>query len=121
MAPHKVRVNGIAPGSIEFPGGVWDQARQHNPELYERIRGGIPFGRLGTPEEVADVALFLASDLARWITGQTLVVDGGQVLSWVMAKTGTDLFFEKNNASSTARLGWSNSDETSSEQIFWHS
>ncbi|ADP98619.1 short-chain dehydrogenase/reductase SDR [Marinobacter adhaerens HP15] len=81
MAPHKVRVNGIAPGSIEFPGGVWDQARQNNPELYQRIREGIPFGRLGTPEEVADVALFLASDLARWITGQTLVVDGGQVLS----------------------------------------
>lgn len=81
MAPYKVRVNGIAPGSIEFPGGVWDQARQNNPELYDRIRGGIPFGRLGTPEEVADVALFLASDLARWITGQTLVVDGGQVLS----------------------------------------
>jgi len=81
MAPHKVRVNGIAPGSIEFPGGVWDQARQNNPELYQRIRGGIPFGRLGTPEEVADVALFLASDMARWITGQTLVVDGGQVLS----------------------------------------
>ena len=81
MAPHKVRVNGIAPGSIEFPGGVWDQARQNNPELYQRIREGIPFGRLGTPEEVADVALFLASDMARWITGQTLVVDGGQVLS----------------------------------------
>lgn len=81
MAPHKVRVNGIAPGSIEFPGGVWDQARQHKPELYENIRASIPFGRLGTPEEVADVALFLASDLARWITGQTLVVDGGQVLS----------------------------------------
>ncbi|WP_336368079.1 SDR family NAD(P)-dependent oxidoreductase [Marinobacter sp. C2H3] len=81
MAPHKVRVNGIAPGSIEFPGGVWDKAREHNPALYESIRGSIPFGRLGTPEEVADVALFLASDLARWITGQTLVVDGGQVLS----------------------------------------
>ncbi|MCC4309816.1 SDR family oxidoreductase [Alcanivorax marinus] len=81
MATHGVRVNGLAPGSIEFPGGVWDQARQHNPDLYQRIRGGIPFGRLGTPEEVANVALFLASDLASWITGQTLVVDGGQVLS----------------------------------------
>lgn len=81
MAPHRVRVNGIAPGSIEFPGGVWDQARQHNPDLYKAIRGGIPFGRLGTPEEVANVALFLASDLAGWITGQTLVVDGGQILS----------------------------------------
>lgn len=81
LAPHKVRVNGIAPGSIEFPGGVWDLARQHNPDLYNRILGGIPFGRFGNAEEVANVALFLASDLASWITGQTLVVDGGQILS----------------------------------------
>lgn len=81
MAPHKVRVNGIAPGSIEFVGGVWDRVRQHNPDLYQGIRDGIPFGRLGTPEEVANVALFLASDLSGWITGQTLVVDGGQILA----------------------------------------
>lgn len=80
LAPQRIRVNGIAPGSIEFPGGVWDQARQHNPELYQRMVDGIPFGRMGTDQEVADVALFLASDYARWITGQTLVVDGGQVL-----------------------------------------
>lgn len=81
MAPYKVRVNGIAPGSIDFPGGVWDQARQNNPEVYQGILDSIPFGRFGTPEEVANVALFLASDLAGWVTGQTLVVDGGQVLS----------------------------------------
>ncbi len=81
MAPHKVRVNAIAPGSIEFPGGVWDQARQHNPKLYQGTLESIPFGRFGGPEEVANVALFLASDLASWITGQTLVVDGGQVLA----------------------------------------
>lgn len=81
LAPFKVRVNGLAPGSIEFPGGVWDRARQHNPDLYQSIRKGIPFGRLGSAEEVANVALFLASDYASWITGQTLVVDGGQILS----------------------------------------
>ncbi|ASK35722.1 SDR family NAD(P)-dependent oxidoreductase [Alloalcanivorax mobilis] len=80
LAPHKVRVNGIAPGSIEFPGGVWDNARQHNPELYQRTLSSIPFGRMGSDQEVANVALFLASDYASWITGQTLVVDGGQVL-----------------------------------------
>ena len=73
-----VRVNCVAPGSIEFPGGVWDEARRRNPELYERIRDGIPSGRMGRPEEVANAVLFLASDLASWITGQTLVVDGGQ-------------------------------------------
>ncbi|HYF61014.1 MAG TPA: SDR family oxidoreductase [Burkholderiaceae bacterium] len=75
-----IRVNSIAPGSIEFPGGVWDQRRRSDPKLYERIVASIPFGRLGTVEEVADVALFLASDAARWVTGQTLAVDGGQIL-----------------------------------------
>ena len=45
------------------------------------VKERIPFGRLGTPEEIAEVALFLASPHARWITGQTIVVDGGQLLS----------------------------------------
>lgn len=80
LAADKIRVNGIAPGSIEFPGGVWDRAKTHNPDLYHNIVAGIPFGRMGTDQEVAEVALFLASDHARWITGQTLVVDGGQML-----------------------------------------
>lgn len=80
LAPDGVRVNAIAPGSIEFPGGTWEKRRTEDPALYGRILAGIPFGRLGTPEEVADVALFLASPLARWVTGQTIVVDGGQML-----------------------------------------
>ena len=75
-----VRVNGIAPGSIEFPGGVWDRRKSDNPTLYNAILRSIPFGRLGHPEEVANVVLFLASPLASWITGQTIVVDGGQLL-----------------------------------------
>jgi 3-oxoacyl-[acyl-carrier protein] reductase len=80
LARDGVRVNAIAPGSIEFPGGTWEKRRAEDPALYGRILGSIPFGRLGTPEEVADVALFLASPLARWVTGQTIVVDGGQML-----------------------------------------
>ena len=80
LARKGVRVNAIAPGSIEFPGGSWEKRRTENPELYNRILNSIPFGRLGKPEEVAEAALFLASDRARWITGQTLVVDGGQLL-----------------------------------------
>jgi 3-oxoacyl-[acyl-carrier protein] reductase len=75
-----IRVNGIAPGSIEFPGGVWDRRKSDNPKLYGAVLNSIPFGRLGTPEEVANVVLFLASPLASWITGQTIVVDGGQLL-----------------------------------------
>jgi 3-oxoacyl-[acyl-carrier protein] reductase len=80
LAPKKIRANSIAPGSIEFPGGVWDIAKRDNPKLYAGILGSIPWGRLGTPEEIASVALFLCSDAARWITGQTIIVDGGQSL-----------------------------------------
>lgn len=81
LADRRIRVNCVAPGSIEFPGGLWDEARHDDPALYQRILGHIPWGRLGRPEEVAQAVLFLASDLASWITGQTLVVDGGQRLA----------------------------------------
>ena len=80
LARRHIRVNCIAPGSIEFPGGHWEERRLANDPLYTRILNGIPFGRLGAPEEIAEVALFLSSTHARWITGQTLVVDGGQLL-----------------------------------------
>ncbi len=75
-----IRVNGIAPGSIEFPGGVWDRRKTENPKLYGAVLNSIPFGRLGYAEEIANVAIFLASPMASWVTGQTLVVDGGQTL-----------------------------------------
>jgi len=80
LAPKKIRVNAIAPGSIEFPGGLWDQAKTANPKLYKAIFDSIPWGRLGAPEEIANAALFLCSAQASWITGQTLTVDGGQML-----------------------------------------
>jgi len=80
FAAKKIRVNCIAPGSIEFPGGMWDNAKRSDPALYKTVLGGIPSGRLGRPEEIANVALFLASDLASWVTGQTIAVDGGQAL-----------------------------------------
>ncbi|MSP30459.1 MAG: SDR family oxidoreductase [Acetobacteraceae bacterium] len=75
-----VRANAISPGSIEFPGGVWDQRKTSNPGLYNAVLKSIPFGRLGHPEEIANVALFLASPLAAWVTGQAISVDGGQLL-----------------------------------------
>lgn len=81
LASQRIRVNAVAPGSIEFPGGLWDQCRQDKPARYASVLAKIPFGRYGTPQEVAHAALFLASPWASWITGQTLVVDGGQLLT----------------------------------------
>jgi 3-oxoacyl-[acyl-carrier protein] reductase len=81
LAPQRIRVNDIAPGSIEFADGLWDRRRREQPDLYAATLARIPFGRFGAPEEVARVALFLASPLAGWITGQTLCVDGGQGLN----------------------------------------
>jgi len=81
LAEKNIRVNCVAPGSVEFPGGIWEQRREANPALYEAVRSSIRFGRLGTPQEIANAVVFLSSDAASWITGQTLVVDGGQLLS----------------------------------------
>lgn len=81
LARDGIRVNTVAPGSIEFPGGRWEKRRLAGNPLYERIRAAIPFGRLGTAEEVAEVVLFLVSPAARWVTGQTIAVDGGQMLT----------------------------------------
>ncbi len=80
LAPKGIRVNCVAPGSIEFPGGYWESVKQTDRATYDRVVAGIPFGRMGTPEAIADAVLFLASPFARWITGHILVVDGGQSL-----------------------------------------
>ena len=80
LAPKGIRVNAVAPGSIEFPGGTWEKRRQEGSPVYAAVLNAIKFGRLGTPEEVAEVIMFLASPMARWVTGQVITVDGGQLL-----------------------------------------
>lgn len=77
-APQRIRVNTIAPGSTEFAGGMWAHVKQEQPTLYEAVRASIPWRRLGTPEEIADAAVYLVSPRAGWITGECLAVDGGQ-------------------------------------------
>jgi meso-butanediol dehydrogenase / (S,S)-butanediol dehydrogenase / diacetyl reductase len=73
--PFGVRVNAIAPGTLRTP--AWEQRRQKDPDIFERIARWYPLGRIGDPEDVAGAALFLASDEAAWISGAVLPVDGG--------------------------------------------
>jgi 3-oxoacyl-[acyl-carrier protein] reductase len=79
LGPAGIRVNALSPGSIMFPGGGWDRFRAENPQDFAAfVASQFPFGRLGRLEEVADVAVFLLSRRASWITGANIVVDGGQ-------------------------------------------
>lgn len=79
LAPRGIRVNSLAPGSIRFPGGGWDRRAKADPEgIQDFVQREIPMGRFGHAEEVADVATFLVSDRASWITGACISVDGGQ-------------------------------------------
>jgi 3-oxoacyl-[acyl-carrier protein] reductase len=78
LAPQRIRVNALAAGSIEFAGGLWAMVKEGNRSLYDTVLGTIPWGRLGTPEEVADVAVFLCSQRASWVTGACVSVDGAQ-------------------------------------------
>jgi 3-oxoacyl-[acyl-carrier protein] reductase len=80
LAPAGIRVNAVSPGSIMFPGGGWDTFQQENPEDFAAfLATQFPSGRLGRPEEVADVVTFLLSAKASWITGANIAVDGGQI------------------------------------------
>jgi 3-oxoacyl-[acyl-carrier protein] reductase len=79
LAHKNIRVNSVAPGSIIYPGGVWEGVFKENP-AFERdfISHDFPAGRLGRPDEVAYAVVMLASPKASWITGATLPVDGAQ-------------------------------------------
>jgi 3-oxoacyl-[acyl-carrier protein] reductase len=79
LAPEGIRVNAVSLGSILSPSGDWDSLRERAPERFARfIEQDFPFGRLGTPEEVADVVTFLLSERASWISGTQICVDGAQ-------------------------------------------
>jgi 3-oxoacyl-[acyl-carrier protein] reductase len=79
LAGQRIRVNAISPGSIDAPGNGWAQLREQDPAAYaEFVAGDFPWGRMGTAEEVASVAVFLLSERASWVTGTDVAVDGGQ-------------------------------------------
>jgi 3-oxoacyl-[acyl-carrier protein] reductase len=76
LADKNVRANMVSPGNVFFEGGVWDIVRQRNPAVFGAMLARNPMGRMGTPEEVANAVVFLASPRASFITGTNLIVDG---------------------------------------------
>ena len=72
-----IRSNSVSPGPIFIEGGAWDGIKQNYFDLYERDRLAHPSERLGSAEEVANVAVFVCSGAASWINGENVVVDGG--------------------------------------------
>jgi NAD(P)-dependent dehydrogenase (short-subunit alcohol dehydrogenase family) len=76
LAPHKIRVNAVGPGLIDAPG-----LRANAPDLAEMVEQRMPLKRLGTPDDIGNAVLFLASRASDWVTGQTLFVEGGYLLT----------------------------------------
>lgn len=76
LDPHGVTVNNIAPGAVETP---MDARIEEDPGQFGELLSEIPLGRMGKPEEVAALAVYLASDAAAYVTGSTFVVDGGMM------------------------------------------
>src|SRR5215510_9563913 len=77
VAPHRIRVNSIAPGAIRTP---INTSAWNSPEAYSALMGLIPYKRIGEPEDIGRVAVFLASDQADYINGASIFVDGGMTL-----------------------------------------
>ena len=76
LAAKNVRANIVSPGNVYFTGGVWNIVEQRNPEMFAAMLARNPTGRMGTPEEVANAVVFLASPRASFITGANLIIDG---------------------------------------------
>jgi glucose 1-dehydrogenase len=74
LAPHRITVNNVCPGAIETP---MDTHVEHDPEEYERLIGEIPMHRMGKPEDVAAMCVYLATEAAAYVTGASLFIDGG--------------------------------------------
>ncbi len=79
LAPHNIRVNAIAPGFMKTK---MNERVTKKPELLRKFKGAIALGRIGETEEIATTAIFLASDASSYVTGITILVDGGFSSQW---------------------------------------
>lgn len=78
-AKKNIRVNSVVPGNVYYKGGRWEElVKQDEIGVKEYIENSVPLKRFATPDEIADAILFLASECASFITGTSLIVDGGQ-------------------------------------------
>jgi len=85
LAPHRIRVNSIAPGAIQTP---INRAAWETPHALQSLLTLIPYGRIGVPEDIGQAAVWLASDAADYVHGQTIFVDGGMTLYPEFARGG---------------------------------
>ncbi len=76
FAPKHVRVNVVSPGTVYFKGGVWNMVEQGMPDFFKQVIARNPTGRMASPQEVANAAVFLASPASAFTTGANLIVDG---------------------------------------------
>ena len=76
-------VNLIAPGNILTKGGMWDKKSKNEPDfVYKMLNEKVPLNCFGLPEDVSNLALFISSNKANFITGSCFIVDGGQTISF---------------------------------------
>ena len=76
LAAKNIRANMVSPGNVYFKGGVWNVVEETNPAVFQTMLARNPMGRMGTPAEVANAVVFLASPRASFITGTNLIIDG---------------------------------------------
>ena len=82
MSKKGIRINCVAPGNIDFEGSVWSRRKSNEPEFVEiMLENDVPLKKLGSPSDVANMVIWLASDVANFVTGSMFITDGGQTRS----------------------------------------